>query len=539
MFKLLRRPGIVKPLTWLLMFSFLAMTNSCYYFRVNKSAEPPATAITKMQDAQKLIIIHLDDKIWQLSDIIVKKDSITGRIGNIFGHETYKRVKPDQANRYKKNESQVLNEVHIYTTEFAKAGAAEISIPLKAITKIDVFDKASGATIASWLFSGLAIGVGAFGVFLIILLLTKSSCPFIYTFNGKDYILTGEIFSGATQPGLERDDYLPLPSYASADRSCKLKISNEVHEIQSVNLTELLVIDHPQNTSVLIDKNGIPYSFQKPVSPAAARSIANTDILPILANKDTLVYTGSEKEIGKNGIDEIVMKFVRPLNSESGRLIIRAKNSFWFDALISKIQGLFGERYNNYALKESKTPGDELRKWQLEQKMPLSVSIEKDGKWQSAGYFNIAGPIAMRDEIMSLDLKGIKSDTVKLKLETGFLFWEIDYAAMDFGRSEVMNPVSVPLKTAIDNNNLDISRLLLKSDSSYYVQKQTGDEAVLTFDTPEQTAGKRTVFLHSRGYYKILREQTGKADKKKLKTFRKPGMVPAYSKETFDLLPGK
>jgi hypothetical protein len=147
--------------------------------------------------------------------------------------------------------------------------------------------------------------------------------------------------------------------------------------------------------------------------------------------------------------------------------------------------------------------------------------------------------MALRDEIMPINLKGINSDTIKIKLKTGFLFWEIDYAGMDFSKNEEMKPVAVPVKTAIDNNNLDIRGLLINRDNGYYVQKQTGDAAVLTFDKPLQGEGTRSVFLHTRGYYKILREQTGKAEKKKLRTFRKPNRVPAFSKETFDLLPGK
>lgn len=539
MFKILRMSVISKPLSWLLLLSFLTMTNSCYYFKVNRSTEPPPNTISKMQDEHKFIILHIDDKAWQLSDIIIDQENITGNINDLPSIEMYKIVKTDAPTRYKKNESQILNEVHIYTTEFTKIGSAKITFPIKAISKIEVYDKATGATITSWTFSGLAVGLGALVVLWIIVLLTKSSCPFIYTFNGKDYIFTGEIFSGATQPGLERDDYLLLPSIVSTASTYKVKITNEVHEIQSINFAELLVIDHPETNQVLIDKNGAAYFFNKPVSPIEAKSIGRNNILPLIIDRDTLIYSGNETKVGKNGIDEVVMKFIKPENAVSSRLIIRAKNSFWLDVLISKIHKLFGERYNSYSLKESRTKGDKLRKWLLEQNIPLSVYIEKNGRWEFVDYFNIAGPMALRDEIMSLNLKGISSDTIKIKLKTGFLFWEIDYAGMDFSKNEVIKRVDVPVKTAIDNNNLDIRGLLLNSDNGYYVQKQTGDEAVLTFDKPLQSGNTRSVFLHTRGYYKILRELTGKPDKKKLRTFRKPNSVPAFSKETFDLLPGK
>jgi hypothetical protein len=539
MFKILRMPCISKPVSWFIILSFLTMTNGCYYYRVNRSSEPPAYTISKMQDEHKYIILHIDDKAWQLSDIIIEQENITGTISELYGIERYRIVKPDAPNRYRKDQSQILNEVHIYTSEFTKTGSTKITFPIKAIFRIDIYDKATGATIASWGFSSLGIGIGAAGVLFIIILLTKSSCPFIYSYNGTDYIFTGEIFSGATQPGLERDDYLLLPSIASTAGTYKVKITNEVHEIQSINFAGLLVIDHSKNSSVLIDKNGIPYSFNKPVSPVKAECTGGNNILPLIAYRDTLLYSGNETKVGKNGIDEIVIKFIKPENAQSSKLIIRAKNSFWLDVLISKIHKLFGERYNSYSLKEAKTPGIKLRKWQLDQKIPLSVYIEKNGRWEFVDYFNIAGPMALRDDILPLNLKGINSDTIKIKLTAGFLFWDIDYAGMDFSKNEVMKPLTVPVKTAIDNNNIDIRGLLLNPDQNYYVQKQTGDEAFLTFDASVQQENDRSVFLHTRGYYKILREQTGKADKKKLKTFRKPNSVPAFSKETFDLLPAR
>jgi len=109
-----------------------------------------------MQDEHKYIIVHLDDKLWQLSDIIIEQENITGKISDLSSIVNYKTVKKDAPNRYKKDESQILNEVHIYTTEFTKIGSTKITFPIKAISKIEVYDKATGATIASWAFPDLS-----------------------------------------------------------------------------------------------------------------------------------------------------------------------------------------------------------------------------------------------------------------------------------------------------------------------------------------------------------------------------------------------
>ncbi len=536
MFKILRLLTRPKSLTWVILLSFMMMINGCYYFKVIRSSNAPPTVISKMQEEQKFIILHLNDKAWHLSNITIEKENINGIITDIPGHEMYKKVKPDVANRYRMKDSLILNEVHIYTTEFTTVDASKVSIPIKAITKIEIYKKDTGATIASWVFSGLGVIAGTAGIVGVIILLTKSSCPFVYAYNGKEFVLTGEIFSGAVQPKLERDDYLLLPSIVPTDGTYKVKITNEVKEIQWVNLVELLVIDHPSGNSVLIDKNGIPYSFKNPSPPVVARGTGNCDILPLIASKDSMSYIGNEKETDKTGIENIVLKFIKPKGAQSSRLIIRAKNSFWLEGLMSKTDQLFGGKYNTYWSKQEKEPGEKMQKWFLDQKMPLSVYIERDNDWKFVDYFNFAGPIALKDDILPMDLTGINSDTIKIKLVTGFLFWEIDYVAMDFSKNEVIKPVVVPIVTAIDNNNFDIKGLLLNSDNDYYIQNHPGDEAVLTFLAPLQGEGARSVFLHTRGHYKILREQTGKSDKKKLRKFRKPDRYPEFSKEMFDSL---
>ena len=162
--------------------------------------------------------------------------------------------------------------------------------------------------------------------------------------------------------------------------------------------------------------------------------------------------------------------------------------------------------------------------------------IEKNGKWVFLDYYNIAGPMAFKDDILDISLNGLESDTVKVKLEYGFLFWEIDYAGMDFSTDEHVKIIRVPIKKALDEKGADLADFLNQADKDYYVQKNIGNEALLTFDIPELTAKQRTIILHTKGYYRILKDQHGRPDKKLLKTFRNPGRMPAYSLEIFNKL---
>jgi len=516
------------------------MISGCYYYKVTKSSGPPRDDISKIQDSQKFIILHLDDKAWQFTGIIVDDGSVTGKISELIGHEKYKTTNPERANRYirraRLNESDVLNEVHIYVNGFSETENGKITIPTSDIQKIELYDKDSGATTASWVFGSLGVAAGAFAILLVIVALTKSSCPFVYAWDGTDFYFTGEIFSGATQPGLERDDYLPLPRIASSDGIYSLRLTNEVREIQSVNLAELICIDHPTGLSVLIDKYGKVNTFRKPLPPVSAVNTAGMNLLPVIGGKDSLYYSGDETGSGKNGVEEVVMKFLKPDGAGSAKLVVRAKNSFWLDILFTKFHGLFGEKYIEFAQKQESESGENLEKYLLDQKIPLSVYIEKDGKWEFMDYFNIAGPMAMRDDVINLDLAGISSDTVTVRLETGFLFWELDFAAIDYSVNEKVFRSVIPVSRAIDNHDSDIQELLRSRDKDYVVLKEIGDETLLEFENTGLQGPERSVFLHSSGFYKILRDQEGYADRKTLKTFKNPNRFPVFSKETYNQL---
>lgn len=536
MFKLLRRPSIFKLITWSMLGPFLILTGGCNYFRVHTSGKPYPAVIQQMQVEQKFIILHLEDNVWRLLDIKTDEKNVTGTLSFLIGHEMYKTANPDKANRYKKvnrlDQSDLLDEVHIYVSELAITDQVKVSVPTDAILRVEVYSKARGATAFSYLSLPLGILAGAYVVTGIIVALT--SCPFVYVFDGADYVFTGEMFSGAIQPGLERDDYLPLPGISPADGTYRMKVTNELKERQYVNMAELMLVDHGKDVLVLTDKNGSPFTVLSPQAPVSAVTGKNTDVLQLVSERDTRTYTGIEGIADEKSINNIVLKFVKPAEASAGRLLIRAKNTMWMEAVSSGIHELFGERYNAFSAKREEVPGNKLQKWQLDQQLPLSVYIEKNNRWEFFDYFNIAGPAAMREDILQLNLEGITSDTVKIKLETGFRFWEVDYTAMDFSTQNEFAVSMVPLTTATASSDLEVKQTLAATDNTYYVLDEQGDEAILVFDCPDLKNDCRSVFLHSRGYYKVLRDQTGPPDKKTLRSFRKPGRIPLFSREMYD-----
>ena len=73
--------------------------------------------------------------------------------------------------------------------------------------------------------------------------------------------------------------------------------------------------------------------------------------------------------------------------------------------------------------------------------------------------------------------------------------------------------------------------LLYTDDGLYYIQPDVGDAVEMNFKVPEAEGMQRSVFLHSKGHYKILRDQTGKMDKSYLKSMDRESGLSEFSLE--------
>lgn len=85
-----------------------------------------------------------------------------------------------------------------------------------------------------------ALVVGAIGVAAIIVAATKESCPFIYSWDGQQFVFDGEPYGAAITKGLERDDYSELRRLMPDKGLYRLMISNGVDETQYTNLRSFL-----------------------------------------------------------------------------------------------------------------------------------------------------------------------------------------------------------------------------------------------------------------------------------------------------------
>ncbi len=518
---------------WLLLMSMFWLLTGCqHYFSVRSVSPVNAGQIGEFHASEKRFIIHLADSAWILREPMLSGDTLAGIAAESYISPIPHPIRKDRANHYQPlavpEEKQILDEVHLYLTRMTWLPGNEVHIPLKDIDNIELYEQDKGATTASY-----AVGISSFITAVgILFFLTKESCPFIYTYTGDDYHFTGEIYSGCIHPPLERHDYLKLPLNNHDDPELFLRIVNEVKEIQHTNLMELLVYDHARNMEIRVDKAGQCHPVCTETAPVRATDFEGNDVLDLVCKADSLYYTSRFSTDKQRITDGVIMEFPNEGVAREADLLIRAKNSFVLDFMIGQFHDQFGDAYHKFVRRQRKAPVDRMIQWTLDQNIPLTLAVERNGTWQNVDYFNIAGPMAMKDDVLQIPLDGTEGNPLRVKLEFGKYLWEIDYAALDCTRDSLIPCRRIPVASAIDQDGKDVSPLLRKDDNRYYDQPSVGDQAVVAFHLPPPSAECRTIYLHTRGWYRILREPSGKPDTEYLRTFREPGAFNRFVNET-------
>ena len=234
----------------LFLFSIIIWTTSCHYFKVRTyTPNSEAFSLETVEEMGWHFFIHNAESTYSILNIKADSVKISGfaiaspepsrdskEEKSYYSNKKIPLYSKDRPKRYKKNtENTIVHEVHFYLKDDVVLNLAEtdyVEIPATDIEEVRIIDPNTGATIASYVFSTIGLIVGFLAIILIIVLLTKSSCPFVYADNGETFIFEGEIYGGAIMHNMERADYLPLPNLKVKNGQYRIRISNELKEKQ-------------------------------------------------------------------------------------------------------------------------------------------------------------------------------------------------------------------------------------------------------------------------------------------------------------------
>jgi hypothetical protein len=515
----------------ILVLLFVLTGCNRYYMAVKKNLkENPDKSLDSLKNQNRYFILRTPSQALYMRNIVLSEDrkTLTCNLDALLPEHQLHLGKGKGNMRYK--DAFVLNEVHMYIANDSVLSKGSYTLSLDQIQKIEVIEKDRKRTTNSYVIGAIGFTLGAVGVAAIIIAATKSSCPFVSAYYGNEFALQGEIYGGAIYPQLARDDYMPLRMQPLPNGSLQVKISNELKERQYTDFADLMIITHDKNSKVLSDEKGNLYSVTQPQSPVSAWTGNHKDALAPLLQKDDNTLLHFDDTLAANANNYVITEFNKPAGVQKGKLVLAIKNSYWLDYLYGEMAKGFGSYYGTFIKKQSKTPVATLLQWAKDQQLPLEVSIKTETGWKKITDITTTGPLATREVVVPVDLTNITGPSLEIRLSSGFMFWEIDYAAIDFSENKNFEIETVSPSIATDETGKNVLPELCKKDGVYLEQPVPGNAVTLEYKCKAQRPNtSQSYILHTKGYYTHIRDFKGAPKIAFLKQFKEPGGFPSYS----------
>jgi hypothetical protein len=374
----------------------------------------------------------------------------------------------------------------------------------------------------------------------------KGSCPFLYTWNGNEYVFVKDItwrsalgmplgiMGGTTKYAFAdaSDDYIKIPGELLKPKNGEysIQVTSELWETIYMDKIQLAVIDHPDSIDIFVPEQFSPPPFpgseifqvNEKHFPISAKDSKGNNVLSFITEKDDKYLSGFKPEKFQ-GITEMHDLILDPGEAGQFENLFLFLNGWIFptDASI------------NVALSQSEV---------LKVTFPIVQVINKDGEWETV-INNLGFPMG-KDKTVIADLTGkFLSSDHRIRIRTNMeIYW--DQIFFSDGNSNapvvstILNPVSADIHYRgfsrtfkkggrygphwfdyydVDKNKKwrdltgnytrygDVLPLLMDSDNKYIISN-AGDETSIRFDSqslPELKAGwKRDFLIHSVGWVK-------------------------------------
>jgi len=381
---------------------------------------------------------------------------------------------------------------------------------------------------------------GAALVVVLIALATKKSCPFIYSFDGTNYIFDAEPLGGAVAKVFERTDYSKLAHLKETDGVYKLRITNEVYETEYIDEMSLIVVDHPKGTAVTMNNNGKIYALKNMETPVYATDENGQDITPFVRDKDDVIWMSRMPVSDGNKLrHSISLGFKKPAGARKAWLVYNTGTTHWGSVMISEMLELYGTGLQDHYAKlneKGEYYNTSMNFLQREELYEMKLLMKRGGKWENQGLLQGGGPFKTDERVMELDLTGVEGETLELQMNPPVGFWTLGYFGITYDQPLPATGKEVKVANTLDNNGNNINNLISLSDEKYHLMPKTGDWFNAEYKAPEKPDNlERTIFMKTKGWYDIhMPELTKEPDLKTLfGLISKPGAVVKFSNEHY------
>jgi hypothetical protein len=308
------------------------------------------------------------------------------------------------------------------------------------------------------------------------------SCPFIYSFDGTDYVFDSETYAGAIARGLERTDVDNLDFLRAVDGKYRLRLTNDRPETHYTDELALLVADHPRGSRAIPDGSGTVHVVRGAVSATRVTEFRG-DTTPARAGWEVV--------------------FPRP-RGDSAALVLRLRNTAVPPFVLHRMLSLLGsDVYKWYgSLHRDRFARGMVQNW-IDNEGALAVIVSTGGDtWRAAGRLPDVGPAIAKDNVVVLDLRDVVGDSIRIRLESSPDLWLMERAELaTYGGVAPLRELR-PTR-AIDERGVDVTSLLSAHDARYLVTA-TGSVVTLEFDAVRAASGEvHSILARTTGHYYV------------------------------------
>lgn len=388
-----------------------------------------------------------------------------------------------------------------------------VSVPISEVEYVGVRKKVLSIGKTVLLVGGLGLIV-----LVAVALARKSSCPFIYSYDGERYVFDAEPYGGAVVEALKKTEWCELEHLNEVDGEYRLMITNEVNETQYTDELKLLVVDHPKGVRVVSSVDGELHSISNPVAPIRAYDGRGNELLNLVREKDMRIWqTLMEEREARNREDlrdELVFEFPKPEGAKQVKLLVNASTTLWGSAMIREYLEFFGGSVDAYYA-ELNRGGKVYEKFQElvnEREMyVMKIRVRSGDGWVEKGLLQGGGPFISEDRVYVLDIGDVTEKTLTIKLVAPATFWLINQVAVDYSEDVPVEVEELRISRAVTKDGQEIRNKLMEEDEEYHEMPEVGDWAEASFIAPGRKESlERTVFAKVNGYYDLHLKKEGR-----------------------------
>jgi hypothetical protein len=364
----------------------------------------------------------------------------------------------------------------------------------------------------------------------------SSSCPFVHSFDGRDYVLEGETFGGALFEAAQKTDWMRLDHLDEIEGQYRLRLTNELQEIQYLDEVALVVVDTPEDVTIVPTREGRILPRRAPVSPTRAVDLRGRDVLALVRARDGEAWVsdpfGRNPDVPGDQRDGIELEFPRPPGARDVTLSATLQSTLWASSLLRDVLSLQGRELDAWSRRMNADAPARTEFFQALKREGLPILRVWAGTgWREAGFFANLGPAAAREQAVRVDLAGLPGDTLRVRLDATAGMWIVDGVSADFGADTPVQTLVLSPRVARTDGGQDIRGRLRAADGRRHVMAPGRRTVDLVYEAPPRRPGcRRSFVLQAAGYYTILVPAEGEPQAALFASLlREPGAFARYS----------